>query len=277
MKITLNSKVAMLSLVLCLTASSAFTMQDSGGDSSDQSSVFNLRSSSPVPKCGERTTSSPSGDLIVDELRDAFKDSVSLSMFAHSNIKDQIQINLSKLTGHSDTRRILQLDGGGVRGLFSILELCVLEEIINLPSEAKFKLLAQKEKRIQESGRKDDLTRLYIRDLFDVGTGTSTGSILTAGLFSMTNLSAIEVAQLYTRFGCKIFDEHRRLALPGINIGLISATYGNEGLSQLLADYFSNATLQDVHKPIYIVALNESKQEAAVFSTNLHFFQASMG
>jgi patatin-like phospholipase/acyl hydrolase len=105
-------------------------------------------------------------------------------MFAYGDKKTQVLKLLSELTSELTedhaTRRILQLDGGGVRGLFSILELCVLEEIINNPvnKEVKTRLLKAKKDRIFLTNMKDDCNRLYIRDLFDVGTGTSTAAIL---------------------------------------------------------------------------------------------------
>lgn len=268
MNLNLKSTVSIFALTLCLMTPNAFSMQ------ADE----HISEVAVHQNGGKRETLHPSKYLSVDVVRDTTADSGSVSMFSYGDIKEKLQTQLSATTGHKDIRRILELDGGGVRGLFSILELCVLEEIINHPinQEIKEKLLSEKVERFSQprfdettqlSNKLDDTTRLYIRDLFDVGTGTSTGSILTAGLFSEKNYPAIEVAKLYARYGYKIFDEHKRYVIPGIKVRLTCATYDNKGLKTLLQDHFGNARLQDVHKPIYIVALNENKQEAAIFST----------
>ncbi|MDF3034251.1 MAG: patatin [Alphaproteobacteria bacterium] len=272
MKRQFKLSASILTLALSLAASTAFAAQvgaDYGDEKEDGDgpSLFNTpvtAASAGIERTAERKVSNPSGFLEVVTLSDTYEDSGSLCMSAQGEIKANVQKILSDKTGHHDVRRILQLDGGGVRGLFSILELCVLEEIINLPfnQEAKSKVLEKLKKSPEE--------RLYIRDLFDVGTGTSTGSILTAGLFATKNLSAIDVAKFYTRYGHKIFDENKRYVMPGINMGVMAATYGNEGLQDLLAYHFGNASLrspEDLHRLIYIIAFNEHKQQAAVFSS----------
>lgn len=226
-------------------------------------------SSSVVLREGERMTSRPSQFLQIETVKDKYADSVSFTMRAQSEARDKLFGHMRQDTKQTDVRRILQLDGGGVRDEFSIFTLCFLEAIINHPDnqDLRDRLLEQKKVRLQASGKMDDVTRLYIRDLFDVGTGTSTGAILTAALFSDINLSAIDVAKLYARYGYKIFDEQKRFVMPGLGVGLTSATYDNSGLSSLLIHYFRNAHLQHVHKPIYLVALNEGTQEAAVLSS----------
>ncbi len=242
MNLNLKSTVSILALTLCFATPNALSMDDSA---LRQDVEINI-----VTKPCEKLTITPSKALNVEVVRDAFPDSGSVTFHPCGEIKTAVQKSLSEATGHKEIRRILELDGGGIRGLFSIIELAVLEEIIN------------------HSANKDSSSPyLYIRDLFDVGTGTSTGSILTAGLFSTRNYSATDVAKLYARYGYKIFDEHKRRVSPGLDIGLTYATYGNEGLRGLLTDHFGNSLLQDVHKPIYIVAMNESKQEAAIFSS----------
>ena len=242
MYLNLKSTASVLALTLCFAIPNALSMD---GGALRQDVEINL-----VNKPCEKLRISPSKALKVDVVRDIFPDSGSVTLCPYGQTKSTIQSALSEEMGHKEVRRILELDGGGIRGLFSIIELTVLEEIINHPLN------------------KDPSSPYrYIRDYFDIGTGTSTGSILTAGLFSLRNYSATDVAKLYARYGYKIFDEHKRTVSPGLDIGVTCATYGNEGLLGLLTDHFGNALLQDVHKPIYIVAMNESKQEAAIFSS----------
>jgi hypothetical protein len=254
MKLRLKLTAAVTALALCSVTSATIAMDE----------FSNAKLSYQTFQTGRVTNPFLNVDIVKDQ------QSGSFTMHAHSEIKSKVLDTLSKETGHKDVRKILQLDGGGVRGLFSIFELCVLEEIINHPDNAEIKarLLEEKRQRCERTNKKDDLTRLYIRDLFDVGTGTSTGSILTAGLFSTINLSAIDVAKLYARYGYKIFDEQKRYVMPGLGIGLSTATYDNAGLQELLIHYFGNSHLQDVHKPIYIAALNEGNQSVALFSTD---------
>ncbi len=70
-------------------------------------------------------------------------------------------------------KRILSIDGGGIRG---IIPLCVLA-----------KLEAELKARHGESAA--------LRDVFDLVAGTSTGSIIAAGV--ATGLSAGEMLDLY--------------------------------------------------------------------------------
>ncbi|WP_010297247.1 patatin-like phospholipase family protein [Candidatus Odyssella thessalonicensis] len=273
MTIKVTTSIKILTLALSLSASASLAME--APDEAEPP-----REGYPAPKeaslalsrSATQVTYSPYPHLCalaqveIQELRDTYADSASFTMAEISEARRERQHSLSQSTGHTEVRRILQLDGGGVRGMFTIIELSVLEEIINHPRNRLLKeeLLAKKSERLAVEGKTDDVSRLYIRDLFDVGAGTSTGSIITAGLFSQANLSAIQVAQLYTRYGYKIFGEQKQAFLP---FGLMNATYSNQGLMGLLTHYFGNRRLEEVHKPIYIVANNETKQEAAIFSS----------
>lgn len=228
-----------------------------------------------IERKSSRITEYPHPSLEVTTLSDKFDDSASFTMVSKGEIKRKLQDQRSivmnaegKTETHSDIRRMLALDGGGVKGLFSILALCILEELINDPvnKKTKDKLLAQKRERLKVSNKKDDETRLYIRDLFDVVTGTSTGAILAAGLFSTRNYTAIELAKIYWHFRYKIFDENKRSTPFGI--GITYATYDTKGLREVIQDKLGTSHLADVHQPIYIIALNESKQALAIFSSD---------
>ncbi|MCT4628819.1 patatin-like phospholipase family protein [Winogradskyella sp.] len=84
-------------------------------------------------------------------------------------------------------KRILSLDGGGIRGA---LTLGYLEKI---------------EKTIQE---KENNPKLKIYEYFDLIGGTSTGAIIAAGL--CIGMTASEIKDLYLRLGDKIFGKKRR-------------------------------------------------------------------
>lgn len=147
-------------------------------------------------------------------------------------------------------RRILSLDGGGIRGLYEIAILAVLEEII---------LKNDPESRIS--------------DYFDVAGGTSTGSILAAGLFyegsDAVKYSAIDLLKLYARYGYEIFDDYKNPLG-----GAYGAKYSSAGVDKLLvkhfgADNFQNTVLDKNNEPkhLYVIGFDADEQKPAVFST----------
>jgi hypothetical protein len=79
-------------------------------------------------------------------------------------------------------KRILSLDGGGIRGLFSL------------------QVLAQIEKLLRE---KKQQPNLVLADEFDMFAGTSTGAIIAAGL--CWGMSIAEIEQLYLDHGAQMF------------------------------------------------------------------------
>jgi Patatin-like phospholipase len=79
-------------------------------------------------------------------------------------------------------KRILSLDGGGIRGILTLEYLDVIEDMLK-----------------KRSGREDFL----LCDYFDLIGGTSTGSIIAAGL--ACGMSVDELKQLYRRVGESVF------------------------------------------------------------------------
>jgi hypothetical protein len=80
-------------------------------------------------------------------------------------------------------KRLLSIDGGGIRGLIAIEVLIKIEDILCRPN-SRWRCLA---------------------DYFDFIGGTSTGSILTAGL--AMGLSARELRDFYVRLGPRVFQK----------------------------------------------------------------------
>jgi hypothetical protein len=111
-------------------------------------------------------------------------------------------------------KRILTLDGGGVRG---VLTLGVLEAI---------------ERRLRT--RYGDET-LVLADYFDLVAGTSTGAIIAAALAS--GMSVGQIQQLYTDLAQRIF---RRTIFRD---GFLRAKYDAAGLTSILQEVFKDATL----------------------------------
>lgn len=107
--------------------------------------------------------------------------------------------------------KILAIDGGGIRGVYSAI---ILKEIEN-----KF--------------------NIKLHEHFDLIAGTSTGSILAAAV--ATNIPLEEVIDLYKNEGAKIF-KSRLCAVKGLN----KSKYDNSHLKKLLKEKFRDKTLSDL-------------------------------
>ncbi len=115
-------------------------------------------------------------------------------------------------------KRILALDGGGIRGA---LTLGFLERIENILRE--------------RSGN----TNLLLCDYFDLIGGTSTGAIIAAGL--SIGMSARDIKDLYLNIGDKIFGEKNGwLSSP---LKRWKAKYNFEPLEDALQDVFGDITM----------------------------------
>lgn len=86
-------------------------------------------------------------------------------------------------------KRILALDGGGIRGALSLGFLTAIETLLR-----------------ERHGQPN----LRLCDYFDLIGGTSTGAVIAAGL--AIGMSAADIEKLYLDFGGEVFAAHRRLA-----------------------------------------------------------------
>lgn len=236
--------------ILLLTAAASISMERVNNNSSEYG-VYNGNIGLKIGYCKDTTNDSASFTL---SAQGEFK---KRSLENLQAIRQEFEINNHD---HSKVRRFLSLDGGGIRGIFSVMQLCVLEEIINLPENADLKA----------NFGVDKDAYIYIHDIFDLGAGTSTGSILTAaffakqGYFGAPGYTATDIAKLYVRYGYKIFNEQKNSIAK---MGVTEATYKSKGLEDLLSLHFGNSALNNVHKPVYIVALNETRLEAAIIAS----------
>jgi len=138
--------------------------------------------------------------------------------------------------------RILSLDGGGIRGLYS----------------------AQMLKKIQnECG-----VNLY--NDFDLIVGTSTGSILAGAIVQKIDLD--RVISLYEYEGKNIFKK-RWFS----KIGLFTHKYDPQPLMQQLKNIFGNTTLGDIDKPLMINATDIGNASQFVFKTTFNGQKDSNG
>jgi patatin-like phospholipase/acyl hydrolase len=130
-----------------------------------------------------------------------------------------------------DYYRILALDGGGMRGLFSA------------------KLLDR-----LEVGRPGLVAK------FDLFAGTSTGGLVA--LLLASGRSPSEIVNSYEHFGPKIFSTWKFIpsGLPVwflMSFGLLLAKYGNRNLREALVDEFGeNTTLGDLEKQVLITSFD---------------------
>ncbi|MBI1881284.1 MAG: patatin-like phospholipase family protein [Chloroflexi bacterium] len=113
------------------------------------------------------------------------------------------------------SKRILALDGGGIRGILTLGYLKRLEDILR----ARY-------------GNDPDFS---LSDYFDLIGGTSTGSIIATGLalgFSVEKLQSI-----YRTLAGEVFKK------PLLSLGLFSAKFPEEPLIEALTENFSDHTL----------------------------------
>jgi patatin-like phospholipase/acyl hydrolase len=127
---------------------------------------------------------------------------------------------LGRLTT-SGPKRMLALDGGGIRGALSVGFLKRLETILR-----------------ERSGRAD----LVLANYFDLIGGTSTGAIIAAAL--AIGMSAKEVEDIYLEFGGEAFSD-RGGPIGLRRLGLFRGRYSAEPLRAKLQQYFGDRTLGD--------------------------------
>lgn len=117
-------------------------------------------------------------------------------------------------------KNILALDGGGIRGALTLGYLKKIEDILRA-----------------KSGN----PKLVLSDHFDLIGGTSTGSIIAAGLAIGKEVD--ELVQLYMDLGGKIFGEKRNWWKPWETWKYLKANYDSSALDKNLQEAFGNITL----------------------------------
>lgn len=134
-------------------------------------------------------------------------------------------------------KRILSIDGGGIRGLIPALVLDHVE---------------------RETGK-------AIAELFDVIAGTSTGGILALGLTRPARdgavLSAEQLAGLYRERGEEIFP--RSLLRTARRV--VDEKYSAAGLEQALADQLGDARLSQARTGLIVTAYDIVNREPVFF------------
>ena len=138
-------------------------------------------------------------------------------------------------------KKILSIDGGGIRGIIPGMLLVALERRLK---------------------RQTNNPEAAIVDYFDFFAGTSTGGILTCLLLCPSDehpnrprFSAQEALDLYISHGSAIFQAgfFRRLVAK---FGLLSERYPSATLEHILSTYFGETRLSQLLKPCIVTAYN---------------------
>lgn len=151
-------------------------------------------------------------------------------------------------------RKILSLDGGGIKGVFAAAFLETIEEATG--------------KRIAEH--------------FDLIAGTSTGGIIALGLG--LGMSAKEITQFYVNDGPRIFNQHNPLDVQSsitklkgwlcvkknTSKQIIAPKYDSTELRKALERAFQSNRLGDSKVRLIVPAYHADKEDVYVFKTKHH-------
>lgn len=125
---------------------------------------------------------------------------------------------LPRQTEQDAVFRVLALDGGGARGLFTASFLATIE----------------------------DLLRVRLAGQFDLIVGTSSGA--TIGLALAMELPAQQLVDLFLAQGAQIFARPRRLGM------LLRPKYDDEPLARALRHVFGDRTINEVRTPVCVLS-----------------------
>ena len=133
---------------------------------------------------------------------------------------------------------ILSVDGGGVRGVFPATILRLIEERLELK----------------------------LSDYVTIFAGTSTGSILAAGM--ALGISAAKLQELYVKHAPSIF--MRRVIGQFDRCSLVASRYGQRELAKLLDEQFRHETLGSLKTPLIIPSVDIGAGAVHVFKSGYH-------
>lgn len=117
-------------------------------------------------------------------------------------------------------KRILSLDGGGIRGALTLGYLKKIETILR---------------------EKENDPNLLLSDYFDLIGGTSTGSIIAAAL--AIGMSVDDIVTMYMELGGKIFGKKNDWWKPWETLKFLKASYDYAALEENLKKVFGDITL----------------------------------
>ena len=142
-------------------------------------------------------------------------------------------------------RRVLSIDGGGIRGIIPALVIAHLEKKARKPAS----------------------------ELFDLMVGTSTGGIVALGLSlpgeeGSPLFHARQMVKLYETHGTEIFEQSlwRKLRTVG---GIFEEAYSHKALEGVLERYFADGTLGDCAVPTMVTSY-DIQNRRTVFLKSWH-------
>jgi len=139
------------------------------------------------------------------------------------------------MKNNGNITRILSIDGGGIRGIVPAVVLSHLEDVLQHLSNNSDARLA---------------------DYFDLFAGTSTGSMIVAGLLAPNEenrpaYSAKEIVDLYFDNADTIFQDSLLQDIKSV-AGLLNVKYSPEGIEAVFQQHFPNTQLNELLKPTLI-------------------------
>ena len=142
-------------------------------------------------------------------------------------------------------RRVLSIDGGGIRGIIPAMVVAHLERKTGMPA----------------------------CELFDLIVGTSTGGILALGLSLTADeggplLAAKRMVALYERHGAEIFEQSLWRKLRSVG-GIFEEAYSHKALEAVLEHYFSDRTLAACGVPAMVTSY-DIQNRRTVFMKSWH-------
>ncbi len=132
--------------------------------------------------------------------------------------------------------QILSLDGGGIKGIFSVAVLAQIEKDLNI----------------------------NIVDHFDLIAGTSTGGIIALGLG--LGLKPEEILNFYLTHGTAIFKKNKVTSIRKY----FKSKYSNNFLQKALIECFGDNKLGNSTKRLIIPSYNIGEDDVYVFKTSHH-------
>ena len=140
-------------------------------------------------------------------------------------------------------KRILSIDGGGIRGIIPAVVLAHLEQV----------------------------TRKPISELFDLVVGTSTGGILAcaltrAGALRRPLYSAHDLVDLYRERGHDVFNSSTWQRITSLG-GVLDELYDHEGLEAVLHHYLGDSLLCDALTHTMVTAYDIERRETVFFKS----------
>jgi len=134
--------------------------------------------------------------------------------------------------------KVLSIDGGGIRGIVPAHILQCIEERLGVD----------------------------VFEQFDMIAGTSTGSIIAAGI--VCQKKPCEIVSLYEKHGAEIFGQKKKSFWPSKFKQGMHSKYEKESLKAILHNEFNDIKLGDIEKPLLIPATDIGNGGVHVFKSN---------